>query len=126
MKPVKTEWAQRMRNCPTQAEAALWPYLAERRCGLVKFRRQAPIAGYIADFYSPELRLIVEVDGPTHDAEYDRLRDQRLTVLGYKTIRFTNEEVLRSPKRVMFQILRQMPDWSTRKFFPGRQVRTVE
>jgi len=91
--------ARRMRKQMTDAELRLWNELrAHRLCGL-SFRRQMPIAGYIADFACPAHSLIVEVDGSQHgDAgkvESDRRRDTVLSDLGWTVIRFWNDDVLR-------------------------------
>lgn len=55
-----------MRKNPTLSELRLWEWLRRRQAGGFKFRRQHVIAGYIVDFYCPELRLVIEVDGPIH------------------------------------------------------------
>lgn len=91
--PIKTEWAKRMRTRPTRAESALWRQLRRERLG-VKFRRQAIIRGWIADFWCPSLRLIIEADGSSHVAVKDAKMDKSLAKLGIKTLRFRNEEIL--------------------------------
>jgi len=67
----------------------------------LKFRRQVPIDRYIVDFYCPEIRLIVEIDGGVHGepgrVKRDAERDGRLMKLGYETIRIPNGDVLRDP-----------------------------
>jgi very-short-patch-repair endonuclease len=70
--------------------------LKRRRLGGWKFRRQHVIAGYIVDFYCAELRLAVEVDGAVHLAHQlqDRERDADLALVGVRTVRVTNEDVL--------------------------------
>src|SRR5690606_41431320 len=78
----------------TGDEVALWQPLRGRRLSGLQFRRQAPIERFIVDFYCPEKRLIVEVDGGQHTAESDRARTERLEALGYKVIRFWNNDVL--------------------------------
>ncbi len=61
-----TEKARRkeLRNNPTEAEQKLWQYLKEKQVSGVKFRRQYSVDAYILDFYSPSLKLAIEVDGP--------------------------------------------------------------
>lgn len=86
--------ARALRRNATEAEVALWQRLRGRRLIGLKFRRQAPIERFIVDFYCPEKRLIVEVDGGQHTAESDRARTERLEALGYKVIRFWNNDVL--------------------------------
>src|SRR5690606_8502911 len=86
--------ARALRRNATEAEVALWQHLRGRRLIGLKFRRQAPIERFIVDFYCPEKRLIVEVDGGQHTAESDQARTGRLEALGYKVIRFWNNDVL--------------------------------
>jgi very-short-patch-repair endonuclease len=83
----------------TKAEASLWKYVL--RAGQMKgfqFRRQRPVLEYIADFMCKELKLIIEVDGITHDKkdnlEKDKDREKDLVQAGFKVIRFTDDEVL--------------------------------
>ncbi|WGM38453.1 hypothetical protein AMEJIAPC_01356 [Caulobacter sp. NIBR1757] len=86
--------AKVMRHEPTSNEAWLWKHLRGRKLAGLKFRRQVPIAGYIADFLCFEAKLIVEADGPTHeDSAYDRERDVRLRIAGYRVLRFKNSEI---------------------------------
>jgi len=100
--------ARRSRQDSTIAEAALWKLLRDRRLAGVKFRRQAPIGRYIADFCCPALRLIIELDGGVHvlRAESDAERDAWLTAQGFTVLRFGNEVVLSNPA-VVFDAVRQ-------------------
>ncbi len=59
-----------------------------------KFRRQAVIPPYIADFLCPAVKLVIEVDGDTHDSLTDTRRDAHLATLGYRVLRFTNHDVM--------------------------------
>jgi very-short-patch-repair endonuclease len=85
--------AREMRNNPTEPEKWLWRGLSRNQAG-AKFRRQAVIPPFIADFLCPALRLVIEVDGDTHDAATDAPRDARLSELGYRVLRFTNADVI--------------------------------
>ena len=58
--------ARDLRNAATDAERRLWQHLRLKQLGDCKFRRQVPVAGYIADFLCPEMKLIVELDGGQH------------------------------------------------------------
>ena len=88
-----------MRKVMTEAELKLWNELRAHRLMGLGFRRQLPLAGFIADFACPEFRLIVEVDGSQHgrtDATAsDGERTRILNELGWKVIRFWNDDVLK-------------------------------
>ncbi|MCS6795776.1 MAG: DUF559 domain-containing protein, partial [Raineya sp.] len=90
------EFARNNRKNPTEAENILWQTLRNRNLG-VKFRRQHAIDGFIVDFVCLERSLIIEVDGAVHLAkeqqELDQIRTEYLEYLGYRVIRFTNDEV---------------------------------
>lgn len=90
-----------LRKNQTKAEEKLWQYLRANQLGF-KFRRQHSIGGYIADFYCPDKKLIIELDGEIHDLseniEYDKIRNSFFEELGYIVLRFKNEKVLESSK----------------------------
>uniref|UniRef100_UPI004047B11A endonuclease domain-containing protein n=1 Tax=Roseivirga sp. TaxID=1964215 RepID=UPI004047B11A len=93
--------AKKLRSEMTKAEASLWKYvLSKQQIHGQQFRRQRPIDKYIVDFVCLPLKLIVEVDGLTHTyeevAEKDKIRQTKLESLGFKVIRYTDEEVLTS------------------------------
>jgi len=82
----------------TRAETLLWRYIKARRVDGLLFRRQVPMHKYIADFVCHSHRLIVELDGESHDFEsriqQDAERDAWFVSQGYTVVRFTNEQVL--------------------------------
>jgi very-short-patch-repair endonuclease len=100
--------ARDLRQEQTPAEEVVWERLRGRRFLGLKFRRQFPIEGFIADFYCHEARLIVEVDGPVHlepqQAAHDANRDIVLQRLGIKLLRVTNSEVLQDLEAVLGRI----------------------
>ena len=75
-----------------------------------KFRRQHPIAFFVIDFYCTEAKLLIKIDGETHLAteqmEYDQARTEYLEELGYKVIRFTNNDVRYNINEVISEIIR--------------------
>ena len=91
-----TNTARMLRKNQTDAERALWQRLRNRRLLGVKFRRQVPIKGYVADFAALEIKLIIELDGSQHidNKEADEIRTGFLQREGYKVIRFWNNDVL--------------------------------
>ena len=68
--------------------------------------RQRPILNYIVDFFAPELKLIIEIDGTSHltKGDYDFKREQELIQLGYTFLRFTEGNVLNDLNSVVIQI----------------------
>ena len=105
------ERARHMRNNPTEPERRLWRNLSNGQLGGWKFRRQQVIGWAIADFVCPSARLIVEVDGDTHDAEADAARDAVLARRGYRVVRVTNDDVVRNVEGVKVAILQALDRW---------------
>lgn len=93
--PVLYDRARQLRREMTPAEAILWKELRAKRFDGFKFRRQQPIDRYIADFFCPAAKLIVELDGETHVGREvpDATRQARLEELGYRVVRFLNSDV---------------------------------
>ncbi|HMB22146.1 MAG TPA: endonuclease domain-containing protein [Anaerolineales bacterium] len=106
--PVILAHAREMRHSQTAAESTLWRVLRNRQAGF-KFRRQHPIYRFIIDFYCAKAKLLIEVDGESHlepdQKEYDQLRTEYLEELGYKVIRFTNNDVRYNINAVANKIL---------------------
>ena len=101
--------AREMRQPQTPAETTLWHTLRNRRLGF-KFRRQHSIYRFIIDFYCAEAKLLIEVDGESHmepdQVVYDKARTEYLEELGYKVIRFTNNDVRYNLHAVAGEILK--------------------
>lgn len=89
----------------TTAEKILWENLRNKKMG-VKFRRQHMIDVYIPDFVSLPIKLVIEVDGKIHlkRLREDRERTQKLESLGYKVIRFKNQEIENNIEHVLDEI----------------------
>ena len=98
--------AREMRKEPTVAENILWQELRAHKLDKLKFRRQHSINKFIVDFYCREIKLIIEVDGEIHtfQKENDLIRQEFLGELGYKVLRFKNEEVINSIEKVLEKI----------------------
>jgi len=92
----KVERAREFRQNMTSSETILWNELRGNKLGS-RFRRQQVIAGFIVDFYCHEAGLVIEVDGGIHQLEggleSDVRRDQVLSEMGLRVVRFQNEEV---------------------------------
>ncbi|MEK7072514.1 MAG: endonuclease domain-containing protein [Patescibacteria group bacterium] len=87
-----------LRNKLTFYEIILWSKLKNRQINNRKFRRQHGIGNYIVDFFCPELKLVIEVDGADHffdekSEQYDSARQKYIENKGIKVIRFTNNEI---------------------------------
>jgi very-short-patch-repair endonuclease len=96
-----------LRQPQTPAEQAVWRFLSNRQAGGFKFRRQHPIGRFIVDFYCPEAKLIIEIDGDSHadQVDYDQARTEWLESQGCHVIRFTNQEVKENISAVIENIL---------------------
>jgi very-short-patch-repair endonuclease len=94
-----------LRKSSTNAEKRLWSLLRNRQLAGAKFRRQHPIGDFTVDFYCPDARLVIEIDGGQHSETSHACRDsertKRLEALGDKVLRFWNFEVLQNPESVM-------------------------
>jgi very-short-patch-repair endonuclease len=92
----------------TGAEAHLWKMLRGRNFEGQKFRRQVPVAGAIADFLCPELKLVIELDGGIHRLREveDAERDLKLLEAGFTVLRFGNEAFLRNPNELLDAVRR--------------------
>jgi very-short-patch-repair endonuclease len=91
------DFARRLRNNSTLPEVILWEkLLKQKKLRGYPFLRQRPIKNYIVDFFSKELQLIIEIDGEIHKFQKakDKSRELELKELGYKIIRFSNEQIL--------------------------------
>ena len=109
--PKTMKRAGELRKKSTPAERKLWSRIRDDRLG-VNFRRQHAIGNYIPDFVCIEKKLIIELDGSQHleQQEYDQERTKYLNSLGYKVIRFWNNEVTNNIDGVILAILHTMED----------------
>ena len=104
--PFMAQRARELRRDETNAEKLVWNILRARRLGGLKFRRQHVVGAYIADFICLPARLIIEIDGDTHDdPESDAKRTAELERAGYKVIRFWNSYVYDRESAVADMIL---------------------
>jgi very-short-patch-repair endonuclease len=110
--PQLFHYARLNRKIQTEAEKILWDCLKNRKLKGFKFRRQHPIAHFIADFFCLESNLVIEIDGSYHNErgqrEYDEGRTFELDELNVKVIRFTNEEVIENTEFVLREISKHL------------------
>lgn len=101
--------ARTLRRSLTPPERLLWSKVKNSQLGGLRFRKQHPIGPYIADFYCHELRLVVEIDGPTHRDDqlaYDERRNRWMNDRGLRVIRIAGTEVFRNLDGVLSSIAR--------------------
>ena len=107
MKRLNVDRARNLRTGQTDAEQLLWHWVRSRRLEGWKFRRQHEIGRYIVDFVCPDVCLIVELDGGQHGDQliYDERRTLELEAMGYRVLRFWNNDVLTNIDGVLEAIL---------------------
>lgn len=89
-----TQLARTLRNNMTVQEIKIWQYLKNRQIDGVKFRRQFILGKYICDFVSLENKIVIEIDGSQHiESNSDLQRDEFLKSIGFKVLRFWNNEI---------------------------------
>ena len=104
---ILKEKQKELKENPTEAENVAWEMLRANQLGY-KFRRQHIIDNYIVDFVCLEKQLVVEIDGGYHhepgQPEKDKEREAHLEVLGYRILRFSNEEIIAAPEKMQESI----------------------
>ena len=100
--------ARELRRDMTPVEGRLWQHLRDKQLAGLRFRRQHPVDRFILDFYCPQHKLAVEVDGDIHasQVECDQVRTQWLEARGYRMVRFTNRQIEKELPEVLEEILR--------------------
>jgi very-short-patch-repair endonuclease len=103
--PAKS-FARSLRKNQTDAEAILWSRLRNRKLAGVKFHRQVPIQGYVADFAALSAHLVIELDGGQHSERtaYDDERTKVFEAAGFLVLRFWNHQVYENVAAVMEEI----------------------
>ncbi|MBT3877981.1 MAG: endonuclease domain-containing protein [Candidatus Scalindua sp.] len=101
---------QYLRKNMTKAEIILWSKLKGKQLKGLKFRRQHGINNYVVDFYCPESRLAIEIDGGVHyynsRVTYDKQRQEEIEALGIKVLRYTNNDVVKNLEDVLNDIIK--------------------
>ncbi|OGE87967.1 MAG: DNA-cytosine methyltransferase [Candidatus Doudnabacteria bacterium RIFCSPLOWO2_02_FULL_49_13] len=103
---------QQLRKNQTDCESLLWKVLRNKQCNDYKFLRQYSVGYYILDFYCPELRLAIELDGGQHadeQKEYDQERTAYLLANDIRELRFWNNEVIENIDGIYDKILEYCP-----------------
>jgi 5-methyltetrahydrofolate--homocysteine methyltransferase len=106
------DFVKENRSNPTEAEKALWEMVRGKKLEGYKFRRQHIVGTYIADFICLQKKLIVEVDGLIHQLPNNTINDAERTAWlnrnGFDVIRFTNDEVINTPEKILENILAKL------------------
>jgi very-short-patch-repair endonuclease len=107
-RPLLLRFAREQRAHAVQAEAIIWQAVRNRRCEGAKFQRQVPLGDYILDFVCFGRRLVVEIDGPSHEVTEQRAadneRDGWLRGQGFRVLRLPNELVIASTELAVARI----------------------
>ena len=105
---IMEDLRRELRQSQTDAETLLWERLRRSQLEGRKFRRQHSVGVYILDFYCPQERLAVEVDGGVHNIleqqDHDAIRDATMAQLLIRTLRIKNADVEQNIEKVLQQI----------------------
>lgn len=112
-KKSETNRRKHLRNNIPRAEQVLWDKLKSRQLNGFKFRRQYSVDKYVLDFYCPEAKLGIEVDGPSHFSDtardFDKKRQGTIESFGIELIRFTNNDIFENLDAVLTKIFTCSP-----------------
>ena len=112
--PLIMDRAKQLRRRMTEPEKIVWEIIRENAILGLKFRRQHPINSYIADFYCHKVKLVIEIDGETHNQEsaklYDENRTNVLNSFGIEVIRFKNTDIQTNISLVKKEIEKKCKD----------------
>ena len=119
---VIIETSSALRKKSTKSESILWHELRNRKLHGAKFHRQYVIKFivdghkrfFIADFYCPEHKLVIEIDGKIHERQkdYDEMRTYIINTMGIKVVRFKNKEIENNRKNVVSKLKKELSNTS--------------
>ena len=113
-KSSEKEKRRKLRQNSTRSEDLVWRFLRDRQMFGYKFRRQYSIDQYVLDFFCPEIKFAIELDGATHhdpeQKEYDSKRQKFLETFGIKFIRIPDEDLFGNPNMVFEKIEKAIKD----------------
>lgn len=102
------ERRRELKRNQTEAEKLLWAKLRNKQIHGIKFFRQFSIGAYVLDFYSPAIKIAIELDGGQHaekeNQEYDEIRSNYLRAQGIEVMRFWNNDVMLNMEGVLYKI----------------------
>jgi very-short-patch-repair endonuclease len=108
-KPKLKSIARTLRKNMTLSEILLWQKIKGIQLLGYDFHRQKPIRDYVVDFYCPKLKLVIEIDGDSHEGKEnsDRIRQEKIETLGLRMLRYSDSEV----KTNLDGILMHLKEW---------------
>ena len=113
--PKLKQLARNLQNNSTLSEVLLWNELKGKQVGGNQFLRQKPMGNFIADFFCPKLKLVIEVDGDSHEdqkvQERDKKKDQYLNSIGITVLRYDDLEI----KQNLTSVIDHLIDWIDKK-----------
>jgi very-short-patch-repair endonuclease len=116
------EKRRELRKNQTPEELIFWAHVKNRKFHGYKFRRQYSIGNYVVDFYCPELKLVVEIDGGQHyeenRIEHDKFRTKFFNDAGMKVRRYTNLDIKNNLESALDDLL----DFCNNNKIPGGRV----
>jgi very-short-patch-repair endonuclease len=115
--PKLKQWSRNLRNNSTLGEVLLWQQLRGRKLLGYQFLRQKPIGQFIADFYCPKLKLVIEIDGASHLLAHNQKRDKKkneyLQSIGLHVLRIDDSAV----KHNMTAVIEDLRCWIKQNSF---------
>lgn len=97
-----------------RAEVILWSRIRKKQILDCRFRRQYSVGSYVLDFYCPEIKLAIEIDGESHfrslAEEYDKAREDEIKQVGIQFLRFQNTDVYKNLNRVLQTIYEKVEE----------------
>ena len=128
----QTDFARQLRATSPIPERVLWNVLRNRQVAGLRFRRQIPVGPYCVDFICSSAKLVVELDGMSHDGrqKHDAKRTEYLSEQGLRVFRVTNDDVLDDVESVAIAIAREagidVVAWLNEKWSPPGRGREIE
>gem|GEM_PF-494710 len=116
-RPETKELRRSLRTSGTKPEAILWKMLKKRQVAGLRFRRQHAVGPYVLDFYCPEAKLAIELDGYHHFTPEGQEHDQQRTefinrATGIHILRFENQVVFDNPEMILGAIEEYVGQWA--------------
>ena len=110
--PELISYAKANRKVMSEPAMRMWLQLRAERFMEIKFRREKVIGRYIADFAANDPKLVIEIDGDTHDQDdkYDAARTRKLEDLGYRVVRYSNQDMMQNLEGVLMNLASVIED----------------